>query len=155
MTEVLFSRENGWIPRVIRENGELVLELGAGADANHDPRRFTLPISEAHFAVIRSDLVRHLLLWSAILPLCAAAGIRGPLDERAAVALLDPILLGAPAEVEPFFQDIRWDVRRLVAQGADVDLLGRGRLFAALGSATERADWSLVREYDAIRGRAR
>ncbi|WP_394359680.1 DUF6357 family protein [Amycolatopsis sp. SB7-3] len=155
MTEVLFARENGWIPRVIRENGELVLELGAGADANHDPRRFTLPISEAHFAVIRGDLVRHLLLWSAILPLCTAAGIRRPLDERAAVALLDPIRLGAPAEVELFFQDIRWDVRRLVAQGADVELLGRGRLFAALGSATERSDWSLVQRYDANRGRAR
>ncbi len=155
MTEVLFARENGWIPRVIRDGGALKLELGAGADANHDTRTFAFPVSEAHLEVIRADLTRHLLLWSAILPLCVAAGIRGPLDERAAVALLDPILFGAPADVESLFRDIRWDERRLVAQGADVELLEDGRVFAALGSATERSDWSLVREYDAGRDRAR
>lgn len=47
-TRVLFARENGWIPRVIRADGELRLELGAGADANHDPRAFAVPVSEAH-----------------------------------------------------------------------------------------------------------
>ncbi|WP_425341997.1 DUF6357 family protein [Amycolatopsis coloradensis] len=155
MTEVLFSRENGWIPRVIREGGELRLELGAGADANHDPRRFAFPVSEAHLEVIRDDLTRHLLLWSAILPLCEAAGIRGPLDERAAVALLDPILFGAPADVESLFRDMRWDKRRLVAQGADVELLEREQLFDALRSASVLSDWSLVQHYDANRERAR
>ncbi|MFD6069832.1 DUF6357 family protein [Amycolatopsis lurida] len=43
-----------------------------------------------------------MLLWSAILPLCEAAGIRGPLDESAAVALLDPILLGEPDDGSSF-----------------------------------------------------
>lgn len=148
MTEVLFSPASPWMPRVIRTDGELRLELDAGANANHDPRRFAFPVSEAHLEVIRDDLTRYLLLWSAILPLCEAAGTRGPLDERAAVALLDPILFGAPADVESFFRDIRRDERRLVAQGADVELLERGRLFDALRSASAWSDWSLVREYE-------
>ncbi|RSN05192.1 hypothetical protein DMC63_38765 [Streptomyces sp. WAC 05977] len=154
MSEILFIRENPWMPRVIRTNDELRLELDAGANANHDPRRFDFPVSEAHLEVVRDDLTRHLLLWSAILPLCEAAGIRGPLDEPAAVALLDPILFGAPSDVESLFRDIRWDERRLVAQGADVELLERGRLFEALRSASAWSDWPLVHEYDANRQRA-
>lgn len=155
MTEVLFTYENPWMPRVIRADGELRLELGAGANANHDPRTFAFPVSDAHLEVLRDDLTRYLLLWSAILPLCEAAGIQGPLDERAAVALLDPILLGEPADVESLFRDIRWDARRLVAQGAEVELLERGQLFDALRHASVWSDWSLVREYDANRERAR
>lgn len=155
MTEVLFSHASPWMPRVIREAGELRLELDAGANANHDPRTFAFPVTEAHLEVIREDLTRYLLLWSAILPLCEAAGTRGPLDEPAAVALLDPILFGVPADVESFFRDIRWDERRLVAQGADVELLERGRIFDALRSASAWSDWSLVREYDANRVPAR
>lgn len=155
MSEVVFTRENGWIPRVVRADGGLRLELAAGADANHDPRTFTVPVSEAHVRVIRDDLIRHLLLWSALLPLCTAAGTRGPLDERAAVALLDPILLGAPEEAESLFRDVAWDRRQLVAQGADVELLERGEVFAALRSATVASDWRRVQEYDADRDRAR
>ncbi|MBE1576059.1 hypothetical protein H4W30_003106 [Amycolatopsis roodepoortensis] len=155
MTEVLFVRENPWMPRVIRADGEFRLELDAGANANHDPRSLDFPVSEAHLGVIRDDLTRHLLLWSAILPLCEAAGIRGPLDEPAAVALLDPILFGAPSDVESLFRGIRWDERRLVAQGADVELLERGQLFEALRSASAWSDWSLVHEYDTNRRRAR
>ncbi len=155
MREVLFARENGWIPRVIREDGELRLELGAGADANHDPRTFTVSVSHAHLEVIQDDLARHLLLWSAILPLCDAAGTRGPIDERAAVELLDPILLGTPGDVESLFRRISWDKRQLVAQGADVELLERGRISAALRSARVRSDWTRVQRYDADRHRAR
>ncbi|MEU4445660.1 DUF6357 family protein [Actinosynnema sp. NPDC050801] len=154
-SEVLFTRQNGWIPRVIRTDGELKLQLGAGADANRDPRTFHVPISDAHLEVIRDDLTRHLLLWSAILPLCTAAGIRGPLDEHAAVALLDPILFGTPDDVESLFRDIPWDKRRLIAQGADIELLERGRMFAALRSTTARSDWRRVQTYDADRDRAR
>jgi len=76
-------------------------------------------------------------------------------SKRAAVTLLDPILVGAPADVESLFRDIRRDKRRLVAQGADVGLLEQGRVFAALRSAAARSDWSLVRRYDADRDRAR
>lgn len=153
--EVVFARENGWIPRVVREHGAYRLELAAGADALHQPRSFAFPVSAEHAEVIRDDLVRHLLLWSAVLPLCDAAGIGGDLDEAAAVALLDPILLGTPVEVEDFFGGIRWDRRRLIAQHADVALLEAGRLFAAMARATERDDWSLVYRYDADRDRAR
>ncbi len=84
MREVVFTRESGWFPKVIRDDGVLRIELAAGADANHDPRLFTFPIEDAHLAVLRDDLARHLLLWSAILPLCDAAGTRGAMDEDAA-----------------------------------------------------------------------
>ncbi|MGW7175341.1 DUF6357 family protein [Streptomyces xanthophaeus] len=154
MKDIVFTRQSGWIPTVIREDGELKLMLGAGADANHEPRTFTFSISEAHLAVIREDLARHLLLWSAVLPLCDAAGTRGRLDEDAAVALLDPILLGAPADVDALFQRIRWDRSRLIAHGADIGLLERGQVCAAMRAATETSNEKRAQEYHADRRRA-
>ena len=127
---------------------------GAGADANHEPRTFTFPIGEAHLAVIQEDLARHLLLWSAVLPLCDAAGTRGLLDENAAVALLDPILLSEPADVDSFFQRTPWDRGRLIAHGADIDLLERGQVCAAMRAATEASDGKRVQEHRANRRRA-
>ncbi|MEU2653837.1 DUF6357 family protein [Streptomyces sp. NPDC007325] len=155
MRDIVFTRGSGWIPSVISEDGELKLMLGAGADANHDPRTFTFPIGEAHRAVIEGDLARHLLLWSAVLPLCDDAGTRGPLDEGAAVALLDPILLAAPPDVDAFFRRIRWDRSRLVAHGADIGLLDSGRLCAAVRGATETGDARRAQEYHAHRERTR
>ncbi|MEU1755107.1 DUF6357 family protein [Micromonospora matsumotoense] len=154
MTDVVFARASGWIPKVIRADGELKLMLAAGADANHEPRTFTFPISEAHLAVIRADLARHLLLWSAVLPLCDAAGSRGRLDENAAVALLDPVLLSPPADVDALFRRIRWDRSRLVAHGADLDLLERGQVCEAMRAATERPNEKRAQEYHADRRRA-
>ncbi|MGW2588241.1 DUF6357 family protein [Streptomyces virginiae] len=126
----------------------------AGADANHEPRTFTFSISEAHLAVIREDLARHLLLWSAVLPLCDAAGTRGRLDENAAVALLDPILLAAPADVDALFRRIRWERSRLIAHGADIGLLERGQISAAMRTATEKSNGKRAQEYQADRRRA-
>ncbi|MFD9540919.1 DUF6357 family protein [Streptomyces sp. NPDC060022] len=154
MRDIVFTRRSGWIPNVIREAGELKLMLGAGADANHEPRTFTFSIGEAHLAVIREDLARHLLLWSAVLPLCDAAGTRDRLDENAAVALLDPILLAAPADVDALFQHIRWDRGRLIAHGADIDLLERGQVCAAMRAATETSNGKRAQEYHANRRRA-
>ncbi|MBB5867238.1 hypothetical protein F4553_000617 [Allocatelliglobosispora scoriae] len=154
MKDIVFTRRSGWIPNVIREDGQLKLMLGAGADANHDPRTFTFPIEESHLAVIREDLARHLLLWSAVLPLCDAAGTRGELDESAAVALLDPILLAAPAEVDALFQRVRWYEARLIAHGADIDLLERGQVYAAMHAATEQANDKRAQEYHVTRRRA-
>ncbi|MEU8678272.1 DUF6357 family protein [Streptomyces sp. NPDC048560] len=154
MKDIVFTRRSGWIPNVIREAGELKLMLGAGADANHEPRTFTFSIGEAHLAVIRQDLARHLLLWSAVLPLCDAAGTRDRLDENAAVALLDPILLSSPADVDALFQRIRWDRGRLIAHGADIDLLERGQVCAAMGAATETSNVKRAQEYHANRRRA-
>ncbi|MDX2561359.1 DUF6357 family protein [Streptomyces sp. TX20-6-3] len=154
MRDIVFTRQSGWIPKVIREDGELKLTLGAGADANHEPRTFTFSITEAHLAVIRKDLARHLLLWSAVLPLCDAAGTRGRLDENAAVAFLDPILLAAPADVDAFFQRIRWDRSRLIAHGADIGLLERGQVCAAMRGATETSNGKRAQEYHAVRRRA-
>ncbi len=153
MRDVVFARA-GWIPKVVRDDGALLLELGAGADANHDPRTFTFPIDDAHLTVIRDDLRRHLLLWSAVLPLCDAAGTRGPLDEDAAVALLDPILFAAPADIDALFRRVRWSRGQLIAHGADLGPLDRGEIWAAMGSATETADTTRVQEYDASRRRA-
>lgn len=156
MSEVVFTRLSGWIPKVVREDdGELRVELGAGADALHSPRTFSFPITEAHLAVIRDDLARHLLLWMAILPLCDAAGTQGPLDEDAAVALLDPILLGPPAEVDAFFRAQALNTTMLVAHGADVPLLERGQLVDSLHSATEEPDTHQLQVYLANRDRAR
>ncbi|MCY0923128.1 DUF6357 family protein [Streptomyces sp. H27-G5] len=154
MKDIVFARNSGWIPKVIREGGQLKLMLGAGADANHEPRTFTFSISEAHLAVIREDLARHLLLWSAVLPLCDDAGTRGRLDENAAVALLDPILLAAPADVDALFQHIRWDRSRLIAHGADIGLLERGQVCAAMRAATETSNGKRAQEYHANRRRA-
>ncbi|MFJ9078216.1 DUF6357 family protein [Streptomyces sp. NPDC102278] len=154
MKEIVFTRNSGWIPNVIREDGELKLMLGAGADANHEPRTFTFSIGEAHLAVIREDLARHLLLWSAVLPLCDDAGTRGRLDENAAGALLDPILLAAPADVDALFRRIRWDRSRLIAHGADIGLLERGQPCAAMRTATETSNGKRAQEYHANRRRA-
>lgn len=155
MSDAVFTRRgSGWLPQVIRENGELKLTLAAGADANHEPRTFTFPIGEAHLAVIREDLARHLLLWSALLPLCDAAGIGGRLDEDAAVALLGPVLLSAPADVDALFRRIRFDRGRLVAHGADVDLLERGQVCAAMRGASEQPDERRAQEHHAARRRA-
>ncbi|MFJ4772639.1 DUF6357 family protein [Streptomyces uncialis] len=154
MRDIVFTRQSGWIPQVISEDGELKLMLGAGADANHDPRTFTFPIGEAHLAVIQEDLARHLLLWSAVLPLCDAAGTRGRLDEDAAVALLDPILLSAPADVDTFFRSVPWDRGRLVAHGADIGLLKRGQVCAAMRTATQTPNGKRAQEYHANRRRA-
>ncbi|MFE6856710.1 DUF6357 family protein [Streptomyces sp. NPDC057674] len=155
MKDIVFTRMSGWIPNVIREDGELKLMLGAGADANHEPRTFTFPITEAHLAVIQEDLARHLLLWSAVLPLCDAAGTQGLLDENAAVALLDPILLAEPWDVDALFQRVDWDRSRLVAHGADIRLLERGQLYAAMRTATETSNTKRAQEYLANRRRAR
>ncbi|RSS47112.1 DUF6357 family protein [Streptomyces sp. WAC08241] len=154
MRDIVFTRGGGWIPNVISEDGELKLMLAAGADANHEPRTFTFPIEEAHLAVIRRDLPRHLLLWSAVLPLCDAAGTAGRLDENAAVALLDPVLLSPPADVDALFRRIRWDRSRLVAHGADIDLLERGRVCAAMRPATGTPDEKRAQEHHADRRRA-
>ncbi|WEH38291.1 DUF6357 family protein [Streptomyces sp. AM 2-1-1] len=154
MRDIVFTRRSGWIPNVVREDGELKLMIGAGADANHEPRTFTFPIGEAHLAVIRTDLTRHLLLWSAVLPLCDAAGTRGRLDEDAAVALLDPILLSSPADVDALFGRIEWDRGRLVAHGADIDALDRGQVCVAMRAATETSDTKRAQEDHAQRRRA-
>ncbi|TRV78287.1 CchlT [Streptomyces sp. 130] len=154
MSEVVFTRGSGWIPSVVREDGVLKLRLGAGADANHEPRTFTVPVGEQHLAVIREDLGRHLLLWSALLPLCDAAGTRGRLDEEAAVALLDPVLLAAPADVDAYFRGIPWDRGPLIAHGAGIAPLERGEVCAAMRTATEASDAERAQEYSARRRRA-
>ncbi|MGW5635067.1 DUF6357 family protein [Streptomyces sp. NPDC003832] len=154
MKDVVFTRGSGWVPSVVREDGRLKLMLGAGADANHEPRTFTFPIGEAHLAVIRQDLPRHLLLWSAVLPLCEAAGTRGRLDEDAAAALLDPVLLGRPVDVDALFGRISWDRSRLVAYGADIGLLERGEVCAAMRRATETPNERRAQEHHANRRRA-
>jgi hypothetical protein len=154
-SEVVFDRRNGWLPKVIREEGELRLRFAGGADALHDPREFRIPLREDHLAVIRADLARHLILHSALQPLCRAAGTTGPLDEDAAVALLHPILLGTPSEVDVFLGRTPWDWATLAAYGADPDLLDDGQVVAALVDPREQPDWQRVRRLLADRERTR
>jgi len=151
MSEIVYTREIGWMPYVVRRDGVLFLEFGAGSDANHEPRTFNIPITKDHLEVIRTDFIRHILLWSAVLPLAEAAGTRDPLDEHAAVALLDPILLGSEAEIEKLFKEIKWHHGHLIAHHADPALLALGKIFAAAQSLTKESDPQLVREYDAGR----
>lgn len=155
MHEVEFAREDGWMPRVLRQDGGLVLGVVGGAGPLHDPREFGIPIGEAHLAVLRADLARHLILWSALMPLCDAAGTGGPIDDAAATALIDAILLGSPGEVDALLSSVRWDRRVLVAPGANTDLLDRGRVVAALRKATETADRDRAERDAAVRRRAR
>lgn len=154
MSDTVFAR-GGWIPAVVESGGALRLRLGAGADALHSPRTFSFPLDERHVDVLRGDLGRHLLLWSAILPLCDAAGIDGPLDEEAAAALLDPILLGHPADVDRLLRGMRVDDASLARHGADVAMLARGQYVDAMHSATETSDPRRGHEYVANRWRAR
>ncbi|MEV4774185.1 DUF6357 family protein [Microbacterium sp. LTA6] len=143
MREVVFTRSN-WMPSVVTVDGVLRLVVVGGADALHGPREFTVPISEECGGVLRDSLARHLLLHSALLPLCDAAGIRRPWDEGAAAALLVPVLLGTHDEVDALFARIRWNRRLLLAHGASLSLLDQGRVVEATMSAKERADWSRV-----------
>lgn len=150
---VVFSRDP-WMPSAIREGEALSLRIVGGANANHDPREFSIPLTEGQLNVLEKDLPRHLLLWSAFLPLCYDAGTRGPLNIRAATALLDPILFGTPQEITALFRRIRWDKRQLVAHGADIPLLERGKVFDAVQTATQYSDWDRMWEYDADQRRA-
>lgn len=155
MSEVVFARHDQWLPRVVRADGTLRVVVVGGADALHSPRVFSFPIEEAHLAALRGDLARHLILDSAVKPLCDDAGTSGPLDERAAVALLDPILLAAAGEVDAFLRHTRWNRSALVARGADRALLDQGRVVAALSSADGSTDWSRAQQDQADRDRAR
>ncbi len=141
------------MPQVVSQDNTLYLEVVGGADANHEPRVFYVPISEAHLEVIKSDVKRHYLLWSAVLPLCEDAGAEHLIDEIA-VTLLDPILFGSDSEVEAFLAQNTLDKRILVAHHASIELLDEGNLFAALESVTPVADWNIVSEYEAKRIRA-
>lgn len=147
MDEIVFSRESVWLPFVTRHEQGLLLHVVGGADALHQPREFSFPIAEAHLAVISSNLTRHLLLYCALTPLADKAGCDGALDEEAAVALLDPILLSDDGDVDSIFRKIPWDKRLLLAHGADFRLLKRVQLVAALRQATVDADWSRASEY--------
>jgi len=153
--EIVFDRPNGLLPSVVGEGKGLRLEFAGGADALHDRRTFSIPIRQEHLAVLRADLARHLILWSVLGPLCDAAGVRSPLDEGAAVALLDPILLARSDEVDVLLQRTKWERALLVAHGADVELLRSGRIVASLNAATDLPDWQRSQEDEADRRRTR
>ena len=88
MSEVVFTRLIGWSPRC-RPRG--TASSGSSSTRRRRPPQsadFSFPIAERRLQAIRDDLARHLLLWIAFLPLCDAAGTRGPLDEDAAVVRL-------------------------------------------------------------------
>ena len=152
--EVLVDGGFSWLPRVVIGGQEPRLVFLGGADALRDAREFSVPIREAHLDVLRTDRGRHLLLLSALGPICAAAGIGGELDEAAASALLDPILLGSDEETDEFLRDRALEQQLLIAHGADLAALEQGRMVEAMQGATERADWQRAQEATAERRRA-
>jgi hypothetical protein len=149
MSEIVFSRDV-WLPRVLDDGGALLLEVVGGADALHDPRTFMVPIRGEHVAALRQSLPRHLLLYGAMRPLCDEAGIGRPWDEGAAAALLDPVLLGTPQEVDAALRRIRVDRRALIAHHAIIPPLDRGDYVEAMRSARVASDWSRVREHEGV-----
>jgi hypothetical protein len=146
MTDIVFSR-GVWMPRVAEEDGALRLEVVGGADALHEPRRFTSPLRQEHLTALRDSLRRHVLLQAVLLPLCYEAGIRGDWDEQAAATLLDLILLGAPETVDAALRGTRVDRRSLVAHRASIALLKQARYFDASQPVTESTDWERVRKH--------
>ena len=136
------------------EDGGLLLRLRGGADALGDAREFTLPLEDRHLAVLRDDLQRQVLLVGTLLTQCDAAGSRGPLDQRAAVPLLDPLLFGERSEIDARCRGDHHVEQQVVAFGGDTELLDRGEVFAASRTVTETSDWNRVRLHEAHRERA-
>jgi hypothetical protein len=85
-----------------------------------------------------------------MLPLCDAAGIRGPWDDGAAAALLDPVLLGTPQEVDAALREVRVDRRALIAHHASLTALDRRDYVEAMRAGTVAADWARVREHEGV-----
>ncbi|MGO1226171.1 MULTISPECIES: DUF6357 family protein [unclassified Brachybacterium] len=155
MTDTVFVRSTRWLPWVRRtEEDGLELVLVGGADATHDPREFPLPIQEEHLAVLREDLPRHVLLAALMQPLYDDAGIRDPLDARAASALLRTVLLGSPAQIDALAAGAQQVDSYLIGHGADAEALARGELFRAARGVTESVDHARRAEHDAARRRA-
>ncbi|OAB86469.1 hypothetical protein AWH69_14155 [Janibacter melonis] len=146
MPDVVFSRGT-WMPAVVDDDGQLLLDVVGGADALHGPRTFTVPVTHEHAEVVRTSVRRHLLLYAALLPLCYDAGVAGPWDEEAAAALLDPVLVGTPQEVDDALRRARVDRRVLVAHHVSLRLLKARRYYEAAQSATAESDWARVRKH--------
>ena len=155
MREVVFSSENGWLPKVVRGDAGLRLAIIGGAGPLHDPREFDIALTTEQADAIRDDLPRFLILYSTLMPLCDAAGIAGTIDEDAAVALLNPILLGTPDEAIVALSGVHWRKDLLVAHGADIALLERGDVLAAMERGTAAANHERAQEYRANKGRQR
>lgn len=151
MDTIIYRRSPGSLPFVISRDHALLLMFGAGADANHEPRTFTLPLTEAQLEVLKSDFTRHLLLDAALAPLGVDAGITGPIDESAALAILNTTLFGTEADVEAFYKTIKWYEGRLIEHHANPVPLATGKIFEAANSITEHADPTLAKEYYASR----
>lgn len=145
--DIIYARKSTWMPVVMRQDDTLYLKIIGGANALHDPRTFMIPINSHHLQAIKTNFIRHMLLWVALLPLCYAAGNHDPIDEVAAIALCDNILLGSERDIKELFQEIKWDKSQLIAHNADPALLGKGELFAAMKTLTEDSDWKHVEEY--------
>ncbi len=160
MAETVYRlSDEPWAPWVVREGDELQIQLGVDFNRGYDIREFFFAITQAHLDVLRNDLPRHLILWCALEAMCEHAGRgdkRGKPNKRRARQAIDVVLLGSPPEVEAYVAREEIPTRRLIAHGADPDLLEAGRLFQALGPEPGAAGkWALVWEHDADRDRAR
>ncbi len=151
MDGVVYSRKAGGLPFVIEKDGALFLEFGAGSGPNREPRTFTLPITERHLAILRTDLTRHILLATVLYPLGDAAGTNRPLDEAKALKLVDSILFDSEMDVESLLHTVKWYEDTLIAHHANPTQLALGKVFAASKNLTAASDVTLAREYNASR----
>jgi hypothetical protein len=146
----VYSRSNPWLGRIVDNKGALFFEFPASADTNHEPRTFSVPVTQTHLQALK-NLQRHILLVSVLTPLGDAAGTDRPLDESKAVKLLNTILVGSEDEVASLLKDTPWDNGILIASNADRALLEQGNIIKALHSVTEKTDWMVAWDYFASR----
>lgn len=141
------------------------MALTSSSTPSRPPRSTsTSSATQEHLDVLRGSVPRNLLLWCALEQICAEAGRRvsdpasikkrlvpEPSQQRARRAL-DVVLLDPETAVERYFASEDVDTQRLIAHGADPELLCEGALFAALGE-NPSAEWKrrLVEEEQARR----
>ena len=160
--------DNPWPPQVVREAGELYVRLPVYDANGWHVHEHSFPIAQEHLDALRGSVPRHLVLWCALEQLCEQAGrrVNDPKsikerrvpqpDQAQARHALDACLLGSHDDVEDYFLSANVDTRRLIAHGADPNLLRAGRLFAALGpNPTRTWNWRLVTQDDARRRKSR
>lgn len=145
--------------RVVRVQNELNIEIGIDFNRGYDIREFLFSITDEHLEVIRTNLVRHLLLWCVLEQLCLKAGMHnreGKPNKKEARGVINLVLLGAESEIEKYFTAEQVPTRMLIAHGANAYRLEEGRLFTAFeDGVTSTANWGLVWEYEINRDRAR
>lgn len=148
-----------WAPRVVRIQDELNIEIGIDFNRGYDIREFLFSITEEHLEVIRTNLIRHLLLWCVLEQLCLKAGMHNRQDKpnkKKTQEVINLVLLGTEPGIEKYFIAEQVPTRMLIAHGANAHKLEEGKIFTAFeDGVTSTGNWDLVWEYEINHDRAR